>query len=89
VRGVQGADARSAEALKTCAEGLTAWREDWKTGLGLSGRRPKRVRPDREHLARGRDEALRRLDAALGELTAARARRAEVEGRMAELRRPL
>ena len=89
VRGVQGADARSAEALRACAEGLTAWRDDWKDALGLSGRRPKRVRPDRERLSRGRDEALRRIDAALAELTAARGRRAEVEGRMAALRRPL
>jgi hypothetical protein len=89
VRGVQGADARSAEALKACAEGLTAWRDDCKEALGLSGRRPRRVRPDRERLARGRDEAVRRIDAALRELTAARTRRAEIEGRMADLRRPL
>lgn len=89
IRGAQNADARSAETLKACADGVTAWRDDWKDALGLSGRRPKKVRPDRERLSRLRDDLIGRIDRALAELTASRARRADVESRLAELRRPL
>lgn len=89
IRGAQNADARAAEALKACADGMAAWRDDWKDALGLAGKRPKKVRPDRDRLARGRDDLRARIDRALAELTAARARRTDIEGRMAELRRSL
>lgn len=89
IRGAQSADARAAEALKACADGVATWHADWKEALGLSGKRPKSVRPDRERMARVRDDLTGRIDRAVAELTAARSRRAEVEGRMAELRRPL
>ncbi|WP_439476746.1 hypothetical protein [Brevundimonas sp.] len=89
IRSAQNADARAGEALKACADGVASWRDDWKEALGLSGKRPKSVRPDRERMARVRDDLKARLDRALAELTASRSRRADVEGRMAELRRPL
>lgn len=89
IRSAQNADARAAEALKACADGVAAWRDDWKNALGLSGKRPKKVRPDGERMARVRDDLKARIDRAQVELTASRSRRAEVEGRMAELRRPL
>ncbi len=85
VRGVQGADARSAAALEACTAGIAAWREDWKKALGLSGRRPRRVRPDLVELARPRDDVMARIDAALAELTASRAHRAGLESRLAAL----
>jgi len=68
---------------------VASWRDDWKEALGLSGKRPKSVRPDRERMGRVRDDLKARIDRALAELTASRSRRADVEGRMAELRRPL
>ncbi len=89
IRSAQNADARAAEALKACADGVATWRDDWKEALGLSGKRPKKVRPDSERMARVRDDLTARIDHALAELTASRGRRADVEGRMAELRRPL
>jgi len=89
IRSAQNADARAAEALKACADGVASWRDDWKEALGLSGKRPKSVRPDRERMGRVRDDLKARIDRALAELTASRSRRADVEGRMAELRRPL
>jgi hypothetical protein len=89
IRNAQNADARDAEALKACADGVAAWRDDWKEALGLSGKRPKSVRPDRERMGRARDDLKARIDRALAELTASRSRRADVESRMAELRRPL
>lgn len=89
IRGAQNADARVADALKLCADGVSSWRDDWKDALGLAGKRPRKVRPDRERMGRGRDELSTRIDRALGELSAARSRRADVEARMADLRRPL
>ena len=89
IRNAQNGDARAAEALKACADGVAVWREDWKEALGLLGKRAKRVRPDRERMARVRDDLKNRIDHALAELTASRSRRAEIEGRMADLRRPL
>lgn len=89
VRGAQTTDARFADAMKTCAEGAAAWRDDWKEALGLSGRKPKKVRPDGERLLRLRDDLLARIDRALKELAASRARRADVEGRLAGLRHGL
>lgn len=89
IRSAQNADARASEALKACTDGVTAWRDDWKEALGLSGKRPKSIRPDRDRLARTRDDLRARIDRALAELTASRGRRAEVESRLAELRRPL
>lgn len=89
IRVAQSADARAAEALKACADGVAAWRDDWKDALGLSGKRPKKVRPDRERMARARDDLKARIDNGLAELTASRSRRTEVEGRLTELRRPL
>ncbi|MBU2397012.1 MAG: toxic anion resistance protein [Alphaproteobacteria bacterium] len=80
---------RAAEALKACAEGVTAWRDDWKEALGLNAKRPKKVVPDQARMARVRDDLKARIDRAAAELTASRSRRAEVESRMAELRRPL
>lgn len=89
IRSAQNADARASEALKACADGVAAWRDDWKDALGLSGKRPKSVRPDRDRMARTRDELRARIDRALADLTASRSRRADIEGRMTELRRPL
>ncbi len=89
IRSAQNADARAAEALKACADGVAAWRDDWKEALGLAGKRPKKVRPDREGMARLRDELRARIDRALAELTASRSRRADVETRLAALRGPL
>ena len=89
IRGAQNADARAAEALRSCADGMAAWRDDWKEALGLAGKRPKKIRPDRARMARVREDLRARIDRALGELTASSSRRAGIEARMADLRRPL
>ncbi len=89
IRGAQNADARAAEALKACGDGVTAWRDGWKQALGLAGKRPKKVRPDGERLLALRDDLLARIDRAVAELSASRSRRAGVEARFADLRGPL
>lgn len=89
IRGAQNADARTAEALKACGDGVSDWRQGWSEALGLAGKRPKKVRPDRDRLLSLRDGLLARIDRAMVELSASRARRAEVETRLADLRAPL
>ena len=89
IRGAQNADARAAEALRACGEGVATWRQGWSEALGLSGKRPRKVRPDRERLLRLRDDLLARVDRALTELSASGGRRADVAARLADLRAPL
>lgn len=89
IRGAQNADARAAEALRACGDGVAAWRQGWSEALGLAGKRPKKVRPDRERLLRLRDDLLAHVDRALTELSASGGRRADVAARLAELRAPL
>ncbi|RZJ32691.1 MAG: hypothetical protein EON85_00235 [Brevundimonas sp.] len=89
IRNTQNADVRFADLLRPCAEGAAAWREDWKDALGLSGRKPKKVRPDRERLLRLRDDLVARIDRALTGIAAARDRRADVEARLAGVRNGL
>lgn len=83
IRSAQNADARTLESLKLCTDGLTAWRDDWLDALGLSGKRPRRIRPDKDRLTRSRDQALARIDRTLGELATLGVRRGEVERRLA------
>jgi len=86
IRSAQNVDARASEALKQCTDGLASWRDDWREALGLSGKRPRRIRPDGERLARSRDQFLARLDRTLADLTSFGVRRSEVETRLAALR---
>jgi hypothetical protein len=89
IRGAQNADARAAEALKACSDGVSDWRQGWSEALGLAGKRPKKVRPDRDRLRALRDDLLTRIDRALSELTASRDRRGRIETRLSDLRSPL
>ena len=85
IRSAQNADARTMETLKFCADALVSWRDDWRDALGLSGKRPRRIRPDKDRLALSRDQALARIDRTLGELATLRVRRGEVERRLAAI----
>ncbi|MFN3668319.1 MAG: toxic anion resistance protein [Brevundimonas sp.] len=89
IRSAQNADARAAETLRACADGVAAWRDDWKEALGLTDKRPRRVRPDAMRMAGVRETLTDRIDRALSELTTSRRRHAEVETRLTALRRPL
>ena len=89
IRGAQNADARAAEALRACHDGVAAWRQGWLEALGLAGKRPKKVRPDRERLLVLRDDLLARIDRGLAELKASDGRRADIAARLGDLRAPL
>lgn len=81
-RVVQNAGWRAPERLAATAATLTDWREAWKAGLGLQGRRPGKMRPDVLGLKETRDRTTAALDAARAEINAARVRRAEAVTRM-------
>lgn len=81
-RVVQNAGWRAPERLAATAATLTDWREAWKAGLGLQGRRPGKMRPDVLGLRETRDRTTAALDAARAEITAARVRRGEAVTRM-------
>ncbi|GAA0620996.1 hypothetical protein GCM10009422_15920 [Brevundimonas kwangchunensis] len=86
LRVAQGADTRADEALKACAEAAEMWRDDWKAALGLSGKRPRKVKPDRNRLIEARDALVAQLDRALAAVAPASARRAELNQRLTRLR---
>lgn len=81
-RAVQNAEHPAPEQLSRAAQALGAWVEDWRQGLGLAGRKPRRLRPDAVGLARARDAALEALDITERRLAEVRARASETEARM-------
>lgn len=83
VRALQNADARVRDALSAAPKAVEAWQADWKTHLGLDGKRPRKVRPAPEALIPARDKveaALARIEA---EQAAAAQRRQEIARRLA------
>lgn len=81
LRAAQNADCRTPAALKQVCDGVEAWRADWQDALGLAGKRPKKVAPDRVRLSNATSALTDRIDAAGRELSAAQGRRAELDAR--------
>jgi len=50
-RQMQNADAAAVAGLQGAAEAISTWREGWREGLGLDGRRPRKVQPQPADLA--------------------------------------
>ncbi|MFC5346224.1 toxic anion resistance protein [Brevundimonas staleyi] len=88
LRAAQNADCRTPASLKQVCDGVEAWRADWQDALGLAGKRPKKVRPDRIRLGDASTALTDRIQAAGRELSAAQARRAELDARAAPARTP-
>ena len=81
VRLAQNADCRLPDRLKGMGEAATRWRTEWSDALGLTARRPRKIKPDQAWLAREREALSGAIEAIDAEIAAARARRSEVEGR--------
>ena len=81
IRALQNADHAVPAAVASAREGLEAWSADWRDALGLSGRKPKKVRPDTARLVESRDTLVARLSAAERALASAQARLAELTPR--------
>lgn len=81
LRAAQNADCRIPALVREVCEGIEAWRADWRDALGLAGRKPKKVHPDRDRLIRAQTALGEQLAAAERALTAAQQRRLELDGR--------
>lgn len=81
LRAAQNADCRTPAALKAVCDGVEAWRADWQDALGLSGKKAKKVRPDRVRLSNATSALAERVEVAGREVSAALSRRAELEAR--------
>lgn len=82
VRVAQNADVAVQDRLTAVTRGLDDWRQAWRERLGLSGRRPRRVRADTAAMEADRQTLRQLLTATRAELARARARRAEAASRM-------
>lgn len=85
LRAAQNADCRAPAALKAACDAVAAWRDEWKDALGLSGRKPRRIRPDPFRLTQAGSALIDQITAAERELAAAQARRSELNTRIAPL----
>lgn len=81
IRALQNADHAAPAALASARNGVEAWSGQWREALGLSGRKPKKVRPDGALLVETRDALVGRLTAAERVLATAQARLAELTPR--------
>lgn len=82
VRALQNADARVRDSIAHAPKAVDAWQADWKTHLGLDGKRPRKVRPAPDALTPARakvEAALARIEA---EQAAAAQRRQEIARRL-------
>jgi hypothetical protein len=81
LRAYQNAEHRLPAALTAVGESLQAWRTDSLDALGLSGRKPRKVRPDPRRLEEARAALARAISVAEAELESAIARRSELQTR--------
>jgi len=89
IRSAQNADVPALAALNACAAAVATWREDWADGLGLSGRKARRLRPDPVRLESAKAALQKALADTTTRLDAALVRRTGVVTALQELRRPL
>ena len=82
IRMVQNSGAAATSAIASARDDLNRWRSDWREGLGLEGRRPRRIRPDRVALSRGLATLRSGLADADQALERARERHAEAQRRL-------
>lgn len=83
LRAAQNADCRLPVRLRDVCDGIEAWRADWHDALGLAGRKPKKVQPDRERLVQAQTTLAGILVRADQDLGAAQRRRDELIARSA------
>lgn len=82
VRMIQNASAAALPAIEAARAALSRWLGEWAQGLGVEGRRPRRIRADTPALTRGLDELRAALTAADQALDRARGRHTDAERRL-------
>lgn len=92
-RCIQNADCDLPAALRQATGAVEDWTTGWRVRLGLDRKRPRRVRPDTHPMEVERAKVAEALQAIDSRLAAARARRTDIEARMAAaaaaIRRPV
>ena len=88
LRAAQNADCRAPAALKQVCDSVEAWRAEWQDALGLAGKKPKKIRPDRVRLANASSALTDHLTIAGRDVAAAQGRRAELDARSAPMPAP-
>ena len=78
VRALQNADHAVPAAVSSARDHIEAWSADWREALGLSGKRPRKVRPDLSRLEQSKQALILGLGAAERTLAATRSRLAEL-----------
>ncbi|WP_396593925.1 hypothetical protein [Brevundimonas sp. R86498] len=69
--------------VREVCDGIEAWQAEWRDALGLAGRKPKKVQPDRDRLLQARTALIEGLARARRDLTLAQSRRDELNTRTA------
>ena len=82
-RVMQNADVVAAARLEEASAAIETWRADWRKGLGLDGKRKRKVQPDPAEMAALTTRLTRALDRAGQALSDGTARRKAAEGRLA------
>jgi hypothetical protein len=78
VRALQNADHAVPAAVSSARDHIEAWRADWREAMGLSGKRPRKVRPGLSRLEQSKQALMLGLGAAERTLAATRSRLAEL-----------
>jgi len=83
LRAQQNGEHRIPATLKMTSDAVSAWQADWRDVLGVSGPKPRKVRPDPRRLEASREELKTVVVAAQAQLEAALDRCTELERRQA------
>lgn len=79
IRAVQNTDHRAPATLRSAGQALETWRNDWQQTLGLSGKKPKKVRPDVAGLKAAQASLADHLTATSGAVQSIQDRRVELQ----------
>ena len=82
-RAAQNADCHIPAQTVAVNAAVLTWRDDWRHGLGLAGKRPRKIRPDLVGLYRERETLAQTLVTVEREIALSRTRRSETDARMA------
>lgn len=82
LRAMQNAAEGLAARLAALPEAIDAWRLDWRDGLGLAGKRPRKVRPDPNRLDQARQGVIDTIAETDARLADAISRLAELGSRV-------
>ncbi len=88
IRAVQNTDHVAPATLTSAGQAVETWRDDWRQSLGISGKKPKKVRPDVSALLASQSSLADHLAAAGRDVQSIQDRRVELQARSTAPGRP-